>query len=64
MPDVLTNFYEKNSIIDLIYLTITILSIIKCYRKGFVLSVLSMAKWLLACIITLVLFPKIKPFLH
>ena len=63
MPDVLTNFYEKNSIIDLIYLTITILSIIKCYRKGFVLSVLSMAKWLLAYIITLVLFPKIKPFL-
>ena len=51
-------------LIDLIYLTITILSLIKCYKKGFVLSILSMAKWLLAYIITLLLFPKIKPYLN
>jgi len=63
MPDVLVNFYENISIIDLFYLIITILSLIKCYRKGFVLSILSMAKWLLAYIITLIIFPKIKPFL-
>ena len=63
MSDVLFNFYEKNSVIDLIYLIMTILSLIKCYKKGFVLSVLSMAKWLLAYIITLLIFPKIKPFL-
>ena len=63
MPDVLINFYENISIIDLFYLIITILSLIKCYRKGFVLSILSMAKWLLAYILTLIIFPKIKPFL-
>ncbi len=63
MQDVLINFYEKNSIIDLIYFIITILSLIKCYKKGFVLSVLSMAKWLLAYIITLMIFPKAKPYL-
>ena len=51
-------------LIDLIYLTITVLSLIKCYKKGFVLSILSMAKWLLAYIITLLLFPKIKPYLN
>ena len=50
------------SIIDLIYLFLTILSLISCYKKGFVLSILSMAKWLLAYIITLILFPKIKPY--
>ena len=38
-------------------------SVIKCYKKGFVLSILSMAKWLLAYVITLILFPKIKPYL-
>ena len=51
------------SIIDLTYLIVTLLSLIKCYKKGFVLSILSMAKWLLAYIITLLLFPKIKPYL-
>ena len=62
MLEVLKDFYEAISIIDLIYIVLTILSLISCYRKGFVLSVLSMAKWLLAYIITLILFPKIKPF--
>ena len=60
---VLKNFYEAISMVDLLYLIITFLSLIKCYKKGFVLSVLSMAKWLLAYVITLILFPKIKPYL-
>ena len=63
MPEVLKDFYDLSSIIDLIYIIITIFSLIKCYKKGFVLSILSMAKWLLAYIITLILFPKIKPYL-
>ena len=62
MLDVFKNFYNASSIIDLIYLIITILSLIKCYKNGFVLSVLSMAKWLLAYIITLLIFPRVKPF--
>ena len=63
MSDLLMDFYELISIIDLIYIIITLLSLIKCFKKGFVLSILSMAKWLLAYIITLLVFPKIKPYL-
>ena len=63
MPDVLKDFYGDISVIDLIYIIITILSLIKCYKKGFILSILSMDKWLLAYIITLLLFPRIKPYL-
>ena len=63
MIDVLKDFYEAISVIDLIYLILTILSLITCYKKGFVLSILSMIKWLLAYIITLLIFPKIKPYL-
>jgi len=63
MPDVLKNFYETTSVIDLIYIVITILSLIKCYKKGFILSILSMSKWLLAYIITLLIFPRVKPYL-
>ena len=63
MSDVLKDFYSVVSIIDFVYLIITIFSLIKCYKKGFVLSILSMAKWLFAYVITLLLFPKIKPYL-
>ena len=63
MADVILDFYKVTSVIDLIYIAITLLSLIKCYKKGFVLSVLSMAKWLLAYIITLLIFPRIKPYL-
>ena len=62
MIDALKNFYDVISIIDLIYLLITILSLISCYKKGFVLSILSMTKWLLAYVITLILFPRVKPY--
>ena len=62
MPNTLVNFYQATSIIDLIYIILTILSLIKCYKKGFVLSILSMAKWLLAYILTLFLFPKARPY--
>ena len=63
MLDIIIEFYDKTSIIDLLYLVVTIFSLIKCYKKGFVLSILSMAKWLLAYIITLLIFPKVKPYL-
>ena len=63
MIEIFQEFYNSTSIIDLIYLVLTILSLIKCYNKGFVLSVLAMTKWLLAYILTLIIFPRIKPYL-
>ena len=62
MIEILKEFYNSISIIDLIYLILTILSLIKCYRKGFVLSILAMSKWLFAYIMTLIIFPKAKPY--
>ena len=62
MLEILADFYKATSIVDLIYLVITIWSLISCYKKGFILSILSMAKWLLAYVITLILFPRVKPY--
>ena len=62
MFDFLKNFYEIISLFDLLYLIITILSLIKCSRKGFILSILAASKWLLAYVITLIIFPKAKPY--
>ena len=53
--------FENVSSFDLIYIFFTLLSLIKCYRKGFILSLFAASKWLLAYVITLIIFPKIKP---
>ena len=52
------------SFFDLAYMTITLASLIKCYKKGFVLSILSASKWLLSYVLTLFLFPKLRPFIN
>ena len=50
------------SFFDLSYILITILSLLKCTRNGFVLSILSLAKWLMAYVLTLIIFPRVKPY--
>ena len=59
----LENVFEQItniSLIDILYLINTILSVIKCAKNGFVLSILSASKWLLAYVLTLFTFPKNK----
>tara|TARA_B100001175_G_C19339314_1_gene556572 strand:- start:191 stop:733 length:543 start_codon:yes stop_codon:yes gene_type:complete len=56
--------FKGISTFDLIYIFFTILSLIKCSRKGFVLSLLAASKWLLAYILTLIAFPKVRPFVN
>jgi len=53
---------EKVTLFDYIYLILTILFIIQGTLKGFVLSILSTAKWVLAYIVTIYIFPKAKPY--
>ena len=58
----IVNLFNNIPTFDLIYIIITILTIIRCTKRGFVLSILSLARWLLAYVITLFLFPKLKPY--
>ena len=62
MMNFLKDSYEAISLFDLLYVIITILSLMKCSKKGFVLSILAASKWILAYVVTLILFPKIKPY--
>ena len=64
MLESIINLFDKISNFDLFYIIITILSLIKCSRKGFVLSLLAASKWLLAYVVTLVMFPKAKPYVR
>ena len=56
--------FNNISSFDLIYIFFTLLSLIKCYRKGFILSILAASKWLLAYVLTLIIFPRVKPFVE
>ena len=60
--EVIFDILKLVSSFDIIFVIIIILSLIKCYKKGFVLSLLSASKWLLAYVVTLFLFPKTKPY--
>ena len=56
--------FENISSFDLIYIVFTILSLIKCSKKGFVLSLIAASKWLLAYVLTLIIFPRVKPLVE
>ena len=60
--EVIKNIFNGILVFDLIYIIITIFYLIRCSIKGFVLSLLSAAKWLLAYILTLIIFPNVKPY--
>jgi len=49
---------------DLIVLLIVVYSIAECAGKGFLRSLLSFSKWILALIITIVLVPKLNPIVQ
>ena len=59
--EIIKTLEEYFTFFDLIYLTILILSLIKCFKQGFTLSILVASKWIFAYLVTLFLFPKIKP---
>ena len=63
MQDFVVDFYKTTNVLDIVYLVITIFTLIGCYKRGFVLSILSMTKWFLAYLITLIIFPRAKPYL-
>ena len=62
MIESIQNIFEQITLFDYIYIVLTILFIVQGALKGFVLSILSAAKWILACVVTIYIFPKIKPY--
>ena len=60
--NIIIDFFGEISSFDAIYLFITLWTLFECTKKGFLLSIVSASKWLLAYVITLFLFPKAKPY--
>jgi len=64
MPDVIEFIQSSISAFDLIVFLNTIYSMALFAAKGFMMSLLSFSKWLLALIITIVLVPKLNPWVQ
>ena len=61
----MVEFIQNNiSTFDLIVFLITLYSMLRSATKGFMLSLLSFSKWLLALIITIILVPKLNPLIE
>ena len=60
MIENLQEIFEKVTLFDYVYIVLTVLFIIQGTLKGFVLSILSASKWILAYVITIYIFPTFK----
>ena len=64
MPDVIEFIQSSISAFDLIVFLIIVYSMAQCAARGFMRSLISFSKWLLALIITIILVPKLNPWIQ
>ena len=64
MSDAIEFIQSNISVFDLIVFIIVVYSMAQCAAKGFMMSLLSFSKWLLALIITIILVPKLNPWIQ
>ena len=64
MTDIIDFIQNSISAFDLIVFLIIVYSMATCAAKGFMMSLLSFSKWLLALIITIILVPKLNPWVQ
>ena len=64
MSDIIEFIQGSISAFDLIVFLIIVYSMAQCAAKGFMISMLSFSKWLLALVITIILVPKLNPWVQ
>ena len=64
MSDLVEFFQNNISVFDLIVFLIIVYSMAKCAAEGFMRSLLSFSKWILALIVTIILVPKLNPWVQ
>ena len=63
MFDNFLTFITENIILfDILFLIFLVYFSIQCFSKGFFISLISFLKWILALILTIVLVPKLEPY--
>ena len=57
-------FLESVNLFDAIFTIIIIYNVTQCSLKGFSLSLISFMKWILSTVITIILVPKVQPYVN
>ena len=52
------------NIFDIVFLILMIYFVIQCFVKGFSLSFISFMKWVFALVVTIILVPKLQPWVN
>ena len=64
MFEEILKFFSEVNPFDVAFCFLMIYFIIQCYLKGFSLSFISFMKWIFALIITIILVPKLQPWVN
>ena len=64
MPDIIESIQNSISAFDLIVFLIVVYYMAQCAAKGFMRSLLSFSKWILALLVTIILVPKFSPWIQ
>ena len=52
------------NLFDIVFLVLMIYFVVQCFVKGFSLSFMSFMKWIFALIVTIILVPKLQPWVN
>ncbi len=63
MSELLSFLRENIVLFDIIFLIFIGYFSIQCFAKGFFISLVSFLKWILALIITIIIVPKLEPYI-
>jgi membrane protein required for colicin V production len=56
------HFLNNVNLFDVFFILILIYCVVQCFLKGFSLSLISFTKWILSTVITIILVPKLQPW--
>ena len=56
------HFLNNVNLFDVFFILILIYCVVQCLLKGFSLSLISFTKWILSTVITIILVPKLQPW--
>ena len=62
MSELFESVFNNLNLFDLFFSLVLFYSVIQCFLKGFSLSLISFMKWILSTIVTIILVPKLQPW--
>ncbi len=58
------NIFSNINLFDIIFLILMVYFVFQCFLKGFSLSFISFMKWVFALVVTIILVPKLQPWVN